>query len=389
MSLDAKLNKALEQKKKEKLYRVLQARQAEQTTSIQIDGKHYLNFCSNDYLGLANHPEIINAAKEGLDKYGLGSGGSALVTGYTAIHQRLESELAEFTERSRALLYTSGFSANLGVCSTLLNKTDDVYLDKLCHASLIDGVRLSEAKIRRYAHLDHENLNTLLTKSTSDEKWVISESLFSMDGDLAPLSELAKECKASKANLYIDDAHGIGVYGACGAGYLNAKKLTEQQVPIMVATFGKAFGAAGAFVAGSEALIETLIQNSRSYIYTTAMPPSNAAAILKSLSLIKKDNWRRDKLFNLVAYFRHAAAEKGIPLSENAHGPIQPVIIGDSEKTLRISKALAEHGIKITAIRAPTVAKNAARLRVTFSAAHDERQIDYLVSTLATIFDNE
>ncbi len=384
MSLEDKLEKNLQQKHKENLYRVRSIRQKTQGATIQINDRQYLNFCSNDYLGLANHPEIISAAKSAFDEYGVGSGASALVTGHTKIHQQLEEELAVFTDRSKALLFPGGFAANVGIISALADKDDTLIMDKLCHASLIDGARLSDAKLQRYRHLDAESLEQRVEKADQDS-WVITESLFSMDGDSAPLEEISAICQKSSANCYVDDAHGFGIYGENGAGSVKAANLSEQEVPVLVATFGKAFGVSGAFVAGSEALIETLIQSARSYIYTTAMPPALAAAVLKSLDLVKTENWRREKLFDLVQQFREKAAERGIPLSENAHGPIQPVVIGDSNKAMKISKQLADKGIKISAIRPPTVPKDTARLRITFSAAHEEEHIDSLVLALSEV----
>ena len=384
ISLEEKLVNNLQQKCEENLYRVRSTRQKPQGATIQIEDRQYLNFCSNDYLGLANHPEIILAAKAALDEYGVGSGASALVTGHTKIHQQLEEALAEFTDRSRVLLFPSGFAANVGIISALADKSDRLIMDKLCHASLIDGVRLSDAKLQRYRHLDTESLDSLVEK-TDHGSWVITESFFSMDGDSAPLKEISAICLNNSANCYVDDAHGFGVYGDKGAGSVKAVNLSEQEVSVLVATFGKAFGVSGAFVAGSEALIETLIQSARSYIYTTAMPPALAAAVLKSLDLVKTENWRREKLFDLVELFREKAAERGIPLSENAHGPIQPVIIGDSIEAMEISEQLAEKGIKISAIRPPTVPKDTARLRITFSAAHEEEHVDTLVNALTEV----
>ncbi len=384
ISLEEKLAKKLQQKREENLYRVRSARQKPQGATIQIEDLQYLNFCSNDYLGLANHPEIISAAKSALDEYGVGSGASALVTGHTKIHQQLEEELAVFTDRSKVLLFPCGFAANVGIISVLAEKIDHLIMDKLCHASLIDGARLSGAKLQRYRHLETKNLEHLLEKADHDS-WVITESLFSMDGDAAPLEEISAICQKNSANCYVDDAHGFGVYGENGAGSVIAANLTEQEVPVLVATFGKAFGVSGAFVAGSEALIETLIQSARSYIYTTAMPPALVAAVLKSLDLVKTENWRREKLFDLVQRFREKAAGRGIPLSENAYGPIQPVIIGDSIEAMKISEELAGKGIKISAIRPPTVPKESARLRITFSAAHEEDHIDSLVIALSEV----
>lgn len=390
MSLDDQLERSLQTRHQENLYRTRSVRQKSQGAFIQINNRQYLNFCSNDYLGLANHPEIISAAKNALDEYGVGSGASALITGHTKIHQQLEEELANFTNRSKVLLFSSGFAANVGVLSALVDQKDCLIMDKLCHASLIDGGKLSGAKLQRYHHLDTENLEYRLDQNSDQNRgqknnWVVTESLFSMDGDQAPLGKLSAVCEKYSANRYVDDAHGFGIYGGNGSGSLNAANLDEQQVSVMVATFGKAFGVSGAFVAGSETLIETLIQSARSFIYSTAMPPAIAAAVLKSLELVKSENWRREKLFDLVQYFREKASEQGIPLSENVHGPIQPVIIGESDRVLKISEQLVEKGIKISAIRPPTVPKGSARLRITFSASHEKKHVDSLVTVLSEV----
>ncbi len=388
MTLEKRLENNLQKKHKQALYRVRSIRQQSQGANIQIDDQHYHNFCSNDYLGLSNHREIISATKTALDEYGLGSGASALVTGYTKIHQQLEEELAEFTNRSKVLLFPSGFAANIGTITALADKGDCLIMDRLCHASLIDGAKLSGSKLLRYRHLEIDSLEQRIEKAQQN-LWVITESLFSMDGDSAPLEEISAICEKNSASCYVDDAHGFGIYGENGSGSVKAANLSQQQIPVLVATFGKAFGVSGAFVAGSQALIETLIQSARSYIYTTAMPPALAAAVLKSLDLVKTENWRREKLFDLIQRFREKATEKGIPLSENAHGPVQPVIIGDSSKALKVSEQLAEKNILITAIRPPTVPKDSARLRITFSASHDVKQIDLLVAALADVLNLE
>ncbi len=385
MSLDDQLENYLQTQRQENLYRLRSVRQNHQTAFIHIDNQEYLNFCSNDYLGLANHPEIISAAHEGLKDYGVGSGASALITGHTKIHQQLEDALAEFTKRSKVLLFSSGFVANVGILSALADKNTNLIMDKFAHASLIDGAKLSAAKLRRYHHLDMTNLEGLLSKVDQNQSWVVTESLFSMDGDFAPLKKFSDICHRHAVNSYVDDAHGFGIYGENGAGRLNEACLNEEHVPVMVATFGKAFGISGAFVAGSEKLIETLIQKARSYIYSTAMPPAMAAAILKSLELVKKESWRREKLFDLVGYFRGQASARNIPISENAHGPIQPIIVGDSDQALKSSQLLLEKGIKISAIRPPTVPENTSRLRITFSAAHEKKHIDSLISALGDV----
>jgi 8-amino-7-oxononanoate synthase len=396
MSLDDRLNRSLHYQQKANLYRKRLLRSHTQTPIIEIEKQSYLNFCGNDYLGLANHPEIISAAQLAIQKYGAGSGASTLVSGYTEIHKELEESLAEFTDRSRVLLFSSGFAANTGIIPALVKKKDELLMDRLCHASLIDGAKLSAAKIQRYRHLDLDNLQQLFAEDQADQPnqtdqipWVITESLFSMDGDQVDLKKMAKLCRDQQAALYVDDAHGFGIFGENGAGCVAAARLTEQDVPILVGTFGKAFGVSGAFVAGSEPLIEFLIQHARSYIYSTAPPPALAAAILKSLQLIKKEHWRREKLFELIATFREQAIARGLPLSVHADGPIQPLFVGDTAKALALSAVLKESQLLITAIRPPTVPKETARLRITLSAAHDQEHIDQLVDKLSRYYEEE
>ncbi len=387
MLLDDRLSKELEKLKRENLYRARTVRQGKQGALIRIGECEYLNFSSNDYLGLASHPLVIQAFKAGLDTYGVGSGGSALITGNTQIHQKLEEKLAERTKRSKVLLFNSGFTANVGIIDALVGRGDHLLLDRLSHASLIDGARLAGAKLLRYRHVDMDHLDQLTEKKQA-KTWVVTESLFSMDGDQAPLQQIADLCDRRSAHCYVDDAHGFGVYGENGAGCVNAAGLSQQEVPVLIATFGKAVGVGGAFVAGSEVLVETLIQKARTSIYTTAMPPAQAAAILQSLELIEKEAWRREKLFERIAQFRKGACDRQIPLADNAHGPIQPIILKDSEKVMNVSNALLNKGIKVSAIRPPTVPRGTARLRITITAAHKKEHVDKLLSALSDILNH-
>ena len=380
------LKQDLAQRKAEHLYRSRKVLESPQSVEPIINGKKVLSFCSNDYLGLANHPDVINSFKKAADKYGVGSGSAHLVSGHSTEHHALEEELAEFMGTERALLFSTGYMANLGVVSALCDRHSEIYEDKLNHASLLDAALLSRAKRIRYSHLDTSNLTERLSNSDTGcsnktTKFIISDGVFSMDGDLAPLNSLVNLAVENKATLMIDDAHGIGVLGKKGKGVVEHFGMDSQQIPITVGTLGKAFGTAGAFVAGSEELIETLIQKSRSYIFTTAMPAAVAAATRTSLLLLEEETWRREKLKSLIAQFRKGAKELGLELMDSMTS-IQPIVIGSSKETLVLSEKLLEKNILISAIRPPTVAEGTARLRVTFSATHTEKHVDKLLSVL-------
>ncbi len=357
---------------------------------VLVGGKRLLSFCSNDYLGLANHPDVIAAFKRGLDEYGAGSGASHLVTGHTVAHSALEEELAAFTGRSRALLFSSGFMANVGVLTTLLDDKDPVFQDKLNHASLLDGGLFCGANFRRYPHKDMKRLDTMMEGSNTEGlRLLVSDGVFSMDGDVAPLGQMLKIAERHRAVMMIDDAHGIGCLGKNGGGLIEAAQergaqIDEIRLPILMGTLGKAFGTAGAFVAGSDALIETLIQFCRPYIYTTAMPAAVAVATRQSLQLVKSDGWRREILRNHVQRFRKGAAELKLPMLDSPT-QIQVVMLGTPERAMAASAALEQKGILVTAIRPPTVPPGTSRLRLTFSAAHTEQQVDQLLAALAEL----
>jgi len=384
MNLNTKLKTELAARKTEHLYRSRKVLTSPQSVEPVIDGKKVLSFCSNDYLGLANHPDLINSFKQAADNYGVGSGSAHLVSGHSVEHHALEEELANFMGTERALLFSTGYMANLGVVSALCDRHSEIYEDKLNHASLLDAALLSRAKRRRFLHLDTHHLEDRLTNSESNNKFIISDGVFSMDGDLAPLNKLVSLAKKNNAALMIDDAHGIGVLGEKGKGIIEHVGVDNNQITVLVGTLGKAFGTAGAFVAGSEALIETLIQQSRSYIFTTALPAAVAAATRQSLTLVEKESWRREKLKSLISQFRKGAVELGFELMDSIT-PIQPIIIGSSEKALALSEKLLEKNILISAIRPPTVPEETARLRVTFSATHTEEQVDKLLVALSEI----
>jgi 8-amino-7-oxononanoate synthase len=378
------LRSLLKQRQQASLYRTRLTHHSPQTPTLLIDGQPYLTFCSNDYLGLANHPRIKATLQQGVEKYGVGSGASHLITGHTQAHHALEKELAIYTGREKALLFSTGYMANMGVITALLGRHDAVFLDKLNHASLVDAALLSRAKIHRYPHNDMQTLARLLAKSQAPHKLIVTDGVFSMEGDVANLPHIVQLAKTYQAWVMVDDAHGLGVLGNTGRGTLEMYGLGETDVPVLMGTLGKGFGVFGAFVAGSELLIETLIQSARSYIYTTALPPAIAEAIRESLLIAQKESWRQKRLHELITYFRVAAAKQNIPLMDS-FTPIQPIILGDSKKALAISTALDKRGIIVTAIRPPTVPQGTARLRITLSTLHEENQLDRLLKALVEI----
>ncbi|MGZ8200312.1 MAG: 8-amino-7-oxononanoate synthase [Methylosarcina sp.] len=365
------------------LYRSRRIASSPQGVVLTIDGRTLLNFCSNDYLGLANHPSVVTAFKRGADRYGIGSGSAHLLCGHSSAHHALEEELAEFTGRARSLLFSTGYMANMGIISALAERGDTVLEDRLNHASLLDGGLLSAAQFKRYRHVDLAHLEANLAES-SGRKLIVTDGVFSMDGDLAPMDQLSLLAQQQNAWLMVDDAHGLGVIGKRGGGILEHYSLNQNDVPILMGTLGKALGTFGAFVAGSHELIETLIQKARTYIYTTALPPAIAEATRASLKIVAADLWRRDKLASLVQHFSQGAKQLGLSLLPSASA-IQPVIIGDSQQTMSISKALLEQGFLVGAIRPPTVPTGSARLRITFSALHEEHHIDRLLDAFERI----
>lgn len=373
------LAEQLEHLKQQQLYRSHRALQSPQGVKVWIDGRELLNFSSNDYLGMASNTELKRVWKQALEKYGCGSGASHLVCGHFVPHQVLEQELAEWLGRERALVFSTGYMANLGVITALLGRGDEVMQDRLNHASLLDGGLLSGARLKRYRHGDYAHLQAQLSASTS-RRLIVTDGVFSMDGDLADLPTLAA-LQNDRTWLMVDDAHGLGVLGANGGGIVEYFGLDQTQLPVLVGTFGKALGTFGAFVAGSEVLIETLINKARSYIYTTALPPAWAEATLESVRQVKKDAAGREKLKALIARFRQGAFELGLNLSSSLT-PIQPLLIGDAETALALSQNLYEAGVWVPAIRPPTVPVGTARLRIALSAAHTEKDVDYLLTLL-------
>ncbi len=366
------------------LYRQRPLLESPQGPEVVVDGQRLLAFCSNDYLGLANHPEVIAAWQAGAERWGVGGGASHLVVGHSTPHHQVEEALAELTGRPRALLFSTGYMANLGAITALVGQGDTVLQDRLNHASLLDGGLLSGARFNRYLHNDPASLASRLEKAVGNTL-VVTDGVFSMDGDVADLPALAKVARARGAWLMVDDAHGLGTLGAQGGGIVEHFGLGLEDVPVLIGTLGKACGTAGAFVAGSEALIETLVQFARPYIYTTSQPPAPACATLKSLELLRRDTWRREHLTALIRQFREGAQQIGLALMHSPT-PIQPIMIGDSAQALRLSRMLRERGLLVTAIRPPTVPAGSARLRVTLSAAHSEAQVQLLLNALAECY---
>ena len=371
----------LSQQQQRHLYRSPRLSNSPQQPEMVIDGKEVLTFCSNDYLGLANHSELIQVFQQAANQYGVGSGAAHLINGHNVEHQRLEEALAEFTGRQRALLFSTGYMANLGAITALTGKGENLYQDRLNHASLMDAGRLSDAKMWRYQHSDMNNLRQRIKRGSDDCSLIVTDGVFSMDGDCANLPELAKIAEQHQSWLMVDDAHGFGVLGDTGAGLVEQQGLSSDQVPILMATLGKGAGTAGAFIAGDHDLIEFLIQSARTYIFTTAMPPAIAAAGCKSLELMQKEAWRRTHLQQLIAQFKQGAAQLGLPMMPSDTA-IQPILVGGSDKALSYSQQLLSQGILVTAIRPPTVPAGEARLRITLSAAHTTLQVEQLLSAL-------
>jgi 8-amino-7-oxononanoate synthase len=353
-------------------------------TRVLVDGSLLVDFSSNDYLGLAADPRLAAAMAECAARCGAGSGASHLISGHGREHAALEDELAAFTGRPRALLFSTGYMANLGVVTALAGRGESVLLDRLSHASLIDAGLLSGARFRRYPHCNADAARRLLAESTPQTTVVATDGVFSMDGDVAPLTALSEAARAHGAWLVVDDAHGLGVLGANGGGALEIAGLDCEDVPVLVGTLGKAFGSFGAFVAGTEDLIELLVQRARSYIYTTALPQPVAAATRAALRIAREETWRRERVLALAARFRTAARQAGVPLADSVT-PIQPIPLGSAQAALAAQHLLRQAGFWVIAIRSPTVPAGAERLRVTLTAAHQESQIDSLVETLSRI----
>ena len=351
-----------------------------QSPHIVVDGKPYLAFCSNDYLGLACHPKLIAALQQGAQQWGAGAGAAHLVSGHFEPHHQLETQLAAFVGKPAALLFSTGYMANLGVVQALVGKADTVFADKLNHASLNDAMLLSRAQIKRYRHGDLAQLAQQLEQTQSGRKLIITDAVFSMDGDLAPLPELLALCEQHDAWLLVDDAHGFGVLGEQGRGSLSHFGIESERI-IYMATLGKAAGVSGAFVAAEPVVIATLVNHARSYVYTTATPPALSVALAESIRLIAQGDDRRAHLQKLIAQLRKGLADLPWRLMPSSTA-IQPLLIGDNQQALALSEGLRERGIWVAAIRPPTVPQGTARLRITLSAAHRAADVEQLVGAL-------
>lgn len=380
MNLHDELAAGLAQREALGLRRRRRLLETPQRARVAVDGREYVAFCSNDYLGLAADPRIAAAAREGIDRYGVGAGASHLILGHGTAHHELEDALARFSGQPRALLFSTGYMANLGVISALAGRGDAVFADRLNHASLNDAALLSRATFKRYAHNDLAALERLLATTPARRRLVAVDAVFSMDGDLAPLPDLLALCERHDAWLYVDDAHGFGVLGERGRGTLSHFGIASERI-IYMATLGKAAGVGGAFVAGSAALTEALVQDARTYIYTTASPPLLAHALLESLRIIEAEEERRIRLRALIARLREGLS--GLPWTlMPSDTPIQPLLVGANDAALALSARLAEEGLLVPAIRPPTVPQGTARLRISLSADHDLADVARLADAL-------
>ena len=376
------LQRRLAERRHQSRYRRRRVLESAQGPRLQVDGRDLLQFCSNDYLGLANHPKLIAAMQDTAAQFGVGGGASHLVCGHSELHHQLEERLAKITGRERALLFSTGYMANLGTVTALMGKGDHILEDRLNHASLLDAGLLSGARFQRFKHNDMADLERRLQKLPADgNRLIVVDAVFSMDGDMAPLPALAALAQKYDAWLMADDAHGFGVLGENGAGSAECFGLDQQQLPVLMGTLGKGLGSFGAFVAGSDELIESLIQFARPYIYTTAMPPAVAAATIAALDLLVDEPWRRSHLQELIRYFRDKAIALALPVMAS-NTAIQPLLIGDEIAAMALSSALEQRGILVSAIRPPTVPVGSSRLRITLSAGHSKADIDCLLAAL-------
>ena len=375
------IEKEIAEIKRQQAFRHRRILQSPQDTQVTVDGKQFISFCSNDYLGLANDARVIEAAREALIKYGVGSGASQLISGYSALHSKLEGQLADFFGFESAVLFSSGYLANLGVLSTFAGRKTLILQDRLNHASLIDAAKLSNARLKRYRHCDVTQAERILIKEDPESFLIVTDGVFSMEGTVAPLKNLIDLKNKHNGMLVIDDAHGIGVLGETGKGSIEQCNVNPADIDIFIGTFGKSFGSSGAFVCGNKNYIQYLIQKARPLIYTTAPAPALAAAACKSLEIIISDTQRRTRLHDNIHYFRKQLKNTSLQL-ENSTSAIQTILLGKNETALEFSHALERQGLLVVAIRPPTVPKNTARLRITLSSEHNQDQIDKLVSAL-------
>ena len=368
-------------------YRIRKVKDSGNSHIFVHKNKEYLSFASNDYLSLSNDKRIINAAKKSLDNHGYSTSSSALISGYTKSHMKLEEEISDFLGQEKTLLFSTGYQANLGVIKSLVNRNDTILSDKLNHASLIDGSIISRASFKRYRHNDFKDLENLLLKSKAKTNLVISDSLFSMDGDIADLKKINKIVQNHESLFLIDEAHALGVYGNEGRGFVNKYSLNKKSNIFVTGTFGKSIGTFGAFTSGQKDSVEYVMQKARSYIYSTSLPVNAVEATRESLKIIQKENWRREKLFSLVNYFRKNISESGFNALDS-RSQIQAILIGSSKNAIYVSEQLLKNKIYIPAIRPPTVEEGKSRLRVSITTDHEESDIDHLINILHTISRN-
>jgi len=387
-SLLARLAQSTHERAQSGLLRRLRTIEHAEGPWLESGGRRLLGFCGNDYLGLAQHPLVIAAFKRTADDEGVGSTAAHLICGHRAEHAALEEALADWTGRERAALFSTGYMANLGVMQALLRAGDMCVQDKLNHACLLDGAALAGAQLKRYPHNDVDGATRQLASRAEAGALLATDGIFSMDGDLAPLRELARLCEQEGATLMVDDAHGLGVLGDNGAGTLSMLDLGQRDVPVLMATLGKALGCHGAFVAGSASLVEGLLQSARTYVYTTAMPPAVAAAALAAVRIAREESWRREKLAALIRRFRDGAQQLGLPLMPSDTA-IQPLLLGEATTAMAAAGALEAVGFLVGAIRPPTVPAGKARLRITLSAAHEEEHVDLLLEALSGLAPDE
>ena len=380
MTIFSALADELSELSEQGLRRTRRVLESPQGARVTVDGREYVAFCSNDYLGLAAHPELIEAARQGAARYGVGAGASHLILGHSAAHHALEERLAAFAGLPRALLFSSGYLANIGVVTALTGREDAVFADRLNHASLNDAALLSRAALKRYPHLDLDALERLLAASRARRRLIVTDAVFSMDGDIAPVPELVSLAERYDAWLLLDDAHGFGVLGPEGRGTLAHFGVRSPRV-ILMATLGKAAGVCGAFVAGAAEVIESLIQRARPYVYTTAPPPLLSLALVKSLDLIRREDWRRARLRELIALLRDRLQTRRWRLAPSTTA-IQPLVIGGNDEAVAVSGRLARDGLLVPAIRPPSVPQGTARLRISLSAAHEPAEVERLAGAL-------
>lgn len=378
----ADLQAELDQRAADGLTRRRRLLDSPQDAHVDVSGQHLLSFCSNDYLGLANHPELIAALQQGAAESGVGSGASHLITGHHRYHEQLEQALARFVDLPAALLFSTGYMANIGIITALLGRNDAIFADKLNHASLNDAAVLARAELHRYPHNNLLALEGMLKASSAPRKLVVADAVFSMDGDLAPVPEMLALCEQYDAWLLLDDAHGFGVLGEQGRGILSHFNVASSRI-IYMATLGKAAGVFGAFVAAEAVMIDYLIQNARTYIYTTATPPALSACLLAALKIIEQEDTRRVHLQELIEYLQTNLRLQRWQLAQSSTA-IQPLMVGGNEDALRLSEYLLTQGIMVPAIRPPTVPKGSARLRISLSAAHTLDDIRHLITVLQT-----